>query len=186
MPLTFSVFLPRTVLACATLALSASALAQVPAPNRFEEDFDDESKPWQEIAVQLPPAPLKENLLPFSVGVNATQSFAIDAKSITVGADEVVRYTLVSTSPAGARNVSYEGIRCQSFELKLYAFGHPNGAWSRSRRDKWEPIAKSVINLQHATLAGEYFCIGKSVAGTAAQMVERIRNQRSLSPHVAN
>src|SRR4051812_48213652 len=73
----------------------AGSVAMVHAQSRFEEDFDNENKPWQEIAIQLPAAPMAENLLPFYVSATATQSFAIDAKSLTVGADGVIRYTLL-------------------------------------------------------------------------------------------
>lgn len=170
----------------AAFAIFLSAAAIVHAQSRFEEDFDDEDKPWQEIAVQLPAAPVAENLLPFYVSATATQSFVIDAKSLTVGTDGVIRYTLVATSATGAKNISYEGIRCQSFEKKLYAFGHPDGSWSRSRRDKWEPIVRNAANRQQATLALDYFCQGLTVAGTAATMLDRIRMQRSLSPAAGN
>src|SRR3979490_272515 len=63
----------------------ASAVAMVHAQSRFEEDFDNENKLWQEIPIHLPAAPTAENLLPFYVSATATQSFAIDAKSLTVG-----------------------------------------------------------------------------------------------------
>ncbi|MGB7481229.1 MAG: CNP1-like family protein [Burkholderiaceae bacterium] len=173
---------PRAALAGATLALLlAAAHFQVAHAAGFDEEFDDDTKPWQEIAVQLPAPPAAENLLPFEVSATATQSFAIDAKSVTVGADGVVRYTLVTTSPAGARNVSYEGIRCATFERKLYAFGHADGSWSRSRRDQWERIVRNAANRQQAVLAKDYFCENLTVAGNAQQMVERIRYQRSLS-----
>jgi hypothetical protein len=149
----------------------------------FEEDFDDKEKPWQEVAVQLPAAPAAENLLPFYVSPTATQTFAIDAKSVTLGADGVIRYTLVTKSAQGATNVSYEGIRCISFEKKLYAFGRPDGSWSRSRRDQWEPINLGNVNRQHAALAKDYFCLEKTIAGKAEDMVDRIRRQRPLSPY---
>ncbi|MDB5840505.1 MAG: hypothetical protein JWQ23_2457 [Herminiimonas sp.] len=148
---------------------------------RFEEDFDDADKSWQEVALQLPPAPLPENLLPVYISATATQSFAIDARSLTVGADGVIRFTLVATSPAGAKNVSYEGIRCASFEKKLYAVGHSEGRWSRSRRDQWEPIVRNAANRQHATLAQDYFCESKSVAGNAETMLARIREDRPIN-----
>ncbi len=159
----------------------AGAVAVAHAQSRFEEDFDDEQKPWQEIAIQLPAAPAAENLLPFYVSATATQSFAVDSKSLTLGADGVIRYTLVTSSAAGAKNISYEGIRCQSFEKKLYAFGHPDGTWSRSRRDQWEPIVRNAANRQHATLAQDYFCQGLTVADDAKKMLERIRTQRTLT-----
>jgi hypothetical protein len=163
----------------AVILLLANTLAG--AQSRFDEEFDDEEKAWQEIAIQLPAAPVPENLLPFEVSATATQTFAIDAKSLTVGSDGVVRYTMVSKSQGGATNVSYEGIRCESFEKKLYAFGRPDGSWSRSRRDKWEPINGGIANRQHAALARDYLCQEKMVAGSAEEMVRRIRYQNSLS-----
>lgn len=155
--------------------------ANVHAQSRFEEDFDDKDKPWQEIAVQLPPAPQPENLAPFYVSATATQSFAIDTKSLTVGEDGVIRYTLVATSDSGAKNVSYEGIRCATYERKLYAFGRTDGTWSRSRKDQWEKIVSNAINRQHAALARDFFCEETTIAGKADDMITRIRNNRALS-----
>lgn len=164
--------------ALALFALAGGAAAQ----SRFEEDFDEQKKSWQEIAVQLPAAPRSENLLPVYVSPVATQTFAVDAESVSVGTDGVVRYTLVSSSEGGARNVSYEGIRCASYERKLYAFGRPDGSWSRSRRDQWERINTHAANRQHAALFKDYFCTQTTVSGKASEIVERIRYQRSLAP----
>jgi len=164
--------------ACFVFLLSMANLSC--AQDNFEEDFEDLEKPWKEVAVQLPAAPLAENLLPFYVSATATQTFAIDTKSLTLGADGVIRYTLVTSSTSGAKNISYAGIRCSSFEKKLYAFGHADGSWSRSRSDKWEPIRSNAANRQHAALAQDYFCQGLTVAGNAEQMVARIRGKRSL------
>lgn len=159
------------------IALQASAQSG----NRFEEDFDDTAKPWQEMAVQLPGPPRDADLVPFSVSATATQQFAIDSRSLVVGEDGVIRYTLVAISPAGARNITYEGIRCAAFEKKLYAFGRADGAWSRSRRDQWEPIVRNAANRQQATLAQDYFCDGNTVAGNARIMLERVRRDRPVT-----
>jgi hypothetical protein len=164
---------------CLALLLASSAIA-AHAQSKFEEEFDDREKPWQEIAIQIPAAPKAENLVPFSIGSTTSFKFFIDAKSLSIGGDGVVRYTLVSKSPAGAENTSYEGIRCKSMEKKVYAFGHKDGAWSRSRRDQWEPITKTVVNSQHATLARDFFCTGQVVAGSAEDILERIRWNRPL------
>jgi hypothetical protein len=164
-------FIIGTLLFCVAMAHAQSG---------FEEDFDDAKKPWQEIAVQLPAAPKQENLLPFYVGPTATQEFKIDLSSVTLGDDGVVRYVLVASSPSGARNISFEGIRCETNERKLYAFGRPDGSWSRSRRDRWERINSTTRNRQHAALAYDYFCENLTIAGNAQDMVERIRYQRPL------
>lgn len=170
---------PSRVLAVVLFAGIAAAHAQ----SRFEEDFDDKEKPWQEIAVQLPARPKPENLVRFYVSPTATQSFAIDAGSIAVGTDGVIRYTLVATSASGAKNVSYEGIRCSAYEVKLYAFGQSDGSWSRSRRDQWEKINTHATNRQHAALAKDYFCEEKTIAGKAEDMVRRIRENKPLVSH---
>jgi hypothetical protein len=167
------------VLAFALLLLGGVGAS---AQSRLEEDFDDKDKVWQEIEIQLPAPPAAADLLPFYVSATATQSFAIDARSLAVGSDGVVRYTLVARSPAGATSISYEGIRCESFEKKVYAFGRSDGSWSRSRRDQWERIISNAANRQHASLAREYFCQEKMVAGKAVEIVERIRSERPLSP----
>lgn len=147
----------------------------------FEEDFDDKDKPWQEIAIQLPAAPAPENLRPFDVSATATQIFAVDDKSISVGTDGIVRYTMVSRSEGGAMNVTYEGIRCATYERKIYAFGRTDGAWSRARRDQWERIDGSAANRQHAALAKDYFCQQKTIAGRAEDMVRRLKSKQPLS-----
>lgn len=160
------------------LALLATAAAQ--AQSKFEEDFDDLDKPWQEIAIQLPAPPKMENLVEFDVGEKSIMTFAVDINSIAVGDDGVVRYTLVSRSPSGAESISYEGIRCETRERKLYAFGRKDGSWSRSRRDQWEVFTGTVANRQHAALSRGYFCSSKAVEGDAKDIVRRLRDKRPL------
>ncbi len=82
----------------------------------------------------------------------------IDGESIAVGADGVVRYTLVVRSPSGAQNVSYEGLRCASAERRLYAVGRDDKTWSTARSQKWLEIKGAVLNRQNMALYSEYFC----------------------------
>ncbi|HEY8101527.1 MAG TPA: CNP1-like family protein [Burkholderiaceae bacterium] len=163
------------------LALQFTFLITAHAQLRFEQDFDDDAKPWQEIVTQLPAAPKNENLIPFYVSATTTLKFAIDSKSLTAGSDGVIRYVLVSKSTSGSENISYEGIRCSSSEVKLYAFGHKDGTWGRSRRDKWEPIVEKTTNRQHAALAHDYFCDNKLIAGSVDEILDRMRMQRPFT-----
>jgi hypothetical protein len=168
--------LAQKLIGLTLLLTMGTALAQ-----SFDEDYDDENRPWQEIAVQLPAPPKEENLLPFYVSPTATQKFFVDAKSISVGSDNVVRYTLVSISQEGAKNVTYEGIRCETFEKKIYAIGEDNGNWVRSRRNQWDGIVRGFANRQHAALAKDYFCENQAVAGKAGDMVYRLKNKKTLT-----
>lgn len=150
----------------ASLTVPAIALAQ-------ESDEDASEKEWREISLQLPAPPKTENLLAFYK--NENQSFSLDTKSLSVGKDGVIRYTLVSTSSMGAKNISYEGMRCETAEKKLYAFGRADGTWSRSRRNQWNAISNTDFNKQHSSLALEYFCEGKTIAGKAELILERMK-----------
>lgn len=125
-------------------------------------DHDYEEKTWSEAEVQLPAFPEKENLVQFKVGAISGTSFFIDFNSLSVAADEVIRYSLVAVSSSGAKNVSYEGMRCATGERKLYAFGRADGTWSKSKSDQWTRIHGTSNNYQ-VELFTNYFC----TAGTS-------------------
>ena len=171
--------LRRVALACSLLAACAGALAQ-----SFDEDFDDEAKPWQEVAVQLPPTPQDQNLSEFYLSPNATMKAYVDTASVSIGADKVVRYTVVTRTEGGAVNVMYEGMRCETWEKKTYAFGHPDGKWSRSRRDKWQPIRDIGANRIDGALFRDYFCDGKMIADNEnlKSIVQRLKSQTRIDP----
>jgi hypothetical protein len=91
-----------------------------------------------------------------------------------VGADGVVRYTLVARSPQGAETVTFEGIRCSTREVRGYATGRPDGSWSR-RDTPWRPIPSRHVQRWHAALADEYFCVGGIALLNAEEGVQALR-----------
>ena len=165
----------------AGLLLFLGVATTIQAQSYPEEESEAQKKPWQETAIVLPTAFQTADLLPFDVATSVTQTFAIDAKSLSISTDGVIRYTLVAQSPSGAKTINYEGIRCQTFEKKLYAFGHKDGGWSLARRDQWEAIAGSAVNRAHAALAQDYFCQNKTSAGDAAAILERLKRKHVLT-----
>jgi hypothetical protein len=123
----------------------------------FEHEFDQD-KPWSEVAVKLPPYPKDTNLVPFSVSAATRNHYFVDAGSISVGADNLVRYTVVIQAAGGAKNVSFEGMRCETGEQRLYAYGHPDGTWSKARNAGWQDIKlRSQLSYQKA-LYEDDFC----------------------------
>jgi hypothetical protein len=128
----------------------------------FDFEFDNE-KPWVELQSQLPPYPKVDEALPFFVSSATDNQFFVDPNSISVGEDEVVRYTLIVKSAEGALNISFEGIRCRTREVKLYAFGKPDGSWSRNRYAKWSRIVYKDRNRQHNMLYDDFFCPGEII-----------------------
>ncbi len=143
----------RLLLVCCTL-LPAAAGAQ-PRPDMEEEAG---AKAWVELEVKPPAYPQPANLMPFEAGAASSNRFFIDAQSIAIGSDGVVRYTLVIKGSGGGENVSYEGIRCETREQKYYAFGRRGGTWSDARSGEWRRIEYKDINRQHGVLYADYFC----------------------------
>ena len=140
----------------------------------FEHEFEQD-KPWVEVAAQLPPYPKTENLIPFNVSSATRNKYFVDAASISVGADKVVRYTVVIDAEGGARNVSYEGMRCESGERRLYAYGHPDGTWSKARNAGWEAIRARSLLSYHKALYEDHFCPDGINVRDAKAAVESLR-----------
>ncbi|MBR7799494.1 CNP1-like family protein [Undibacterium fentianense] len=159
------------------LCLASSACYSY-AYSDSQDIVEKEVKVWIDSPVHFPASPISENLLAFYS--NESQRFFIDRLSVSVAADGSFRYTIVSISSTGAKNVSYEGLRCDSNEKRLFAFGRHDGSWSASRRDNWDGFSARGINQQHATLAWDFVCEGGSVAGNADKIIQRIQQKQSL------
>lgn len=133
-----------------------------------EQEEDGVPRQWQELDVQFPSPPAKDALIPLYVSAATDNRFYIDGSSLSVGADQVVRYVLVVETPGGARNVTYEGMRCESKSRRIYGSGRLDGTWSKARNSDWVRILDAYANRQHAALFLEYFCpYGNSVRTTA-------------------
>jgi hypothetical protein len=105
--------------------------------------------------------PNKETLQPFYVSRETIFKFAVDTKSILIGADGVTRYIVVLTNPNGDQQAQYEGIRCDSFQWRLYGTLE-NGSWRENPLASWRTIQSNVANRYQAALAQGAFCNFKS------------------------
>ncbi|HMH16661.1 MAG TPA: CNP1-like family protein [Burkholderiales bacterium] len=159
-----------------------AVLSACQSPN-LRDDF--ESKPWEAQKSLLPSYPRQENLVRIYVSSAATFEFFVDPASVSVGQDGVVRYTLIARSPSAAMNVSYEGMRCQTYERKIYALGRSDGTWSQARDPQWTPIGNNQVNRQHTALAEDFFCSGRGRVSTtedAVQALGRGNQPRKAAP----
>lgn len=138
------------------LALAVLAFPMPVAANLlFDADPD-----WKEGEVTLPGAPREASLRAIDVGTPSPNTFLVDEGSVAVGADGVVRYTLIVRTPGGAENVTFEGIRCATGERRLYASGRGDGSWTPLKNSAWERIVDNGYNRPRAALARDYFCDG--------------------------
>jgi CNP1-like family len=118
---------------------------------------EPEKRAWVEESVTPPDFPKDEDLIPLEMAASSNQFF-VDGKSLSLGADSVIRYTVVIRSSGGASNVTYEGLRCETREKKLYALGRKDGTWSPARSPKWADVNESGSRTYQRALMKDFFC----------------------------
>jgi hypothetical protein len=165
------------VFAFASWALQASAQWR-----EWDADFDEDKKSWKEIEARIPPYPKPENLVRVQTGAATPHQFFLDANSLTLGEDGVMRYTVVVKTAGGANNVTFEGMRCETREQKLYAVGHTDNTWVRARDPKWQRIVLRDLTPHHHTLYYDYFCPERIRATPPKQALEALRRRPGFAP----
>lgn len=187
------------------LALAA-ALALTACGHNRTGDLEDKllmdpfnDKPFKEDAVTFPAPPVDRDAVPFDVGgrTDSPLRFAIDPKSVSIGKDNVVRYTVLITSKTGARNVNYEGLRCDTAERRIYAtLRNDSNQWVGNRAvdmnetanaesasmnaykpaTDWQRVGNGGPTDYASALMRSYFCDVRSVAGDgkASTLVQRL------------
>jgi len=161
------------VLALALAACGAEPQARSDWERDHEESLSRESR-TAEAAPQFPAYPRKASLIEFFVSAASDFRFFVDAETLDVGSDGIVRYVLVARSPAGVENASFEGMHCASGEFRRYALGRADGTWAVSAAGG-RPIPAAAVQRWHRTLQREYFCPQRQPIRSAAEGVRALQ-----------
>jgi len=156
----------RRILALAFCSAVACASAQ---------DIPNPAADWQEVEAPPPPPLRTTGLLPIEVRRAGTLHFGVDPASISVGADRVVRYVVVASSDSGAVNGIYEGIRCDTGEVKVYARHNPDSGWVPARNAKWQGIFDTANTSHSLAIARSGACTENAPNISAAQIRQDLR-----------
>ena len=154
----------RRILALAFACVAVPAIAQLSTP-----DPD-----WTEAEAPPPPALRTQGLIPLEI-TGSSLRFGVDPGSIVVGTDGVVRYVVVATSPSGTVNGIYEGIRCSSGEVKVYARHNPDSGWVQATNSDWKPLHQGTNFRYSLYIARNGVCLGHSNNGPAVQIVRDLK-----------
>lgn len=169
------IYWQSVLLACLSLPVLGHAATGFPFDDtQINNNVEDDDKPWQEMPAALPAFPKDENLVPFYVSATANNQYLIDKSTLDVGKDGVVHYVLVIKTRGGAKNVSFEGIRCQTRERRIYATGQ-DGNWTSARDSEWQAISGRSALSYHRALADEYFCPEGLIVRSPAQALRKIK-----------
>jgi len=139
-------------------------------PEYFEFDESLADK-WQESKVVIPPYPKDQDLLPVTLQAADTLRIFIDRASVSRGADQVARFSLVVESPSGARSVFYDGMHCETRRYKTYAVGTPERVFSPLRQAQWRRITQPAINAFRYQLFRNYVCDAHTTARPPEELV---------------
>lgn len=158
--------------------------AALPAAGQWAEwdyDLDQGKKSWKELEAKIPPYPQDKNLVLLDVGRAQGHRFYVDGASISRGEDGVMRYTTVVKAAGGASNVTFEGMRCETREHKLYALGRTDGSWVRARDPKWSRVVHSESAPHHGTLFRDYFCPSRYFLPAPKDVVGALKSGQPLN-----
>ena len=97
--------------------------------------------------------------------------FGVDPASVSIGSDGVVRYVVVATSNTGTINAFYEGIRCSTAEVRLYARHNPDSGWVLLNDSEWRSLHQTLPSRHSLVLARTGVCAGGAPNQSTAQIV---------------
>jgi hypothetical protein len=125
----------------------------------------------------MPAVPKAADTVEFYVSPVTTNRFAIDPASLRVEQERVVQFTLIVTSRAGARNVSYEAMRCDRGDQRLLAIARADGSWSVLRNSRWQHLnTGDTVNRHHPELFARLCSGGAAASLDTARLIERLRS----------
>lgn len=169
-------FVLGSFLACAVGA--KPALGSDQSWNRYDPDAEYR---WKETGAALPAFPRDENLISVPMPPVYTIKVYMDEKSLSLGEDGVARFTLVVESSSRVRNVFHEGLRCDTREYKIYAFGTSDNLFEPMKQPRWERIPQHVINAHRSQLLRHYVCDPNSLSTALGpkDLIRRLKDTTS-------
>ena len=125
--------------------------------------FNENIEEWEftEDAVNLPDYPNFDNLLKVRIDASGGLfDYSIDPDSLSIGRDGVVLVTVVISSSRGARNVVFEGYRCDTREYKTFAYGTSSNSFYSLPDSQWKEILRVTGSSQdyRRELVTTYLC----------------------------
>jgi len=131
---------------------------------------------WKEGNVIIPAFPQSDDLLKVEVDrADMPFNFYIDSKNISVSNDDgITRYTVVLESNSGAKNVLFEGIRCQTAEFRTYAYGTYDNKLVKARTSKWERIQNNGYMVHRYDFFRHYMCNERQTPNPVREVLQKI------------
>lgn len=132
---------------------------------------------YPEIATPPAPAYSIDKTIDIAQRPGGNIRLGVDPATITVESDGVVRYVAVARSTNGdAITAFYEGVRCTTAEVKIYARHFADGDWRPVSDPKWQSLFDPGPQRTSLAIAKAGICQDASVGGSARQIVLNLQN----------
>ena len=134
---------------------------------------------FKEIEAPAPPAYHKEKLIAIDMPSSAALKYGVDPDTLSVGHDGVVRYVMVAYNP-GSVNALYEGLRCETGEVKTYARSSELGHWTLVQQPTWRRFDMSASTRHTLALAKQGVCDNHNLAASkASDLIQLLRTPKT-------
>ena len=150
--------------------ISVLALALALAAGAAQAQLTPPDPDWKEAQAPPPPVLQTERLIKIDLPESALR-FGVDPASIALTSDGIVRYVVVAASSTGVVNALYEGIRCNTDEVRVYARHNPDKGWVQMTDSPWRSLHETRQSRHSLVLACTGACIGNAPNQSAAQIV---------------
>lgn len=159
----------KRIAECCIALLANLAWAQSP-PNALD---------WVEDKATSPPAYSRERLIPIDMPPYVSIKIGVDPATITVGADGVVRYVVVMRNASGSVNAAYEGIRCNTDEVKTYARSGSSGEWHTVATPEWKAVNDNLPSRHAFAIARQGGCETRLSTSTA-EVIKALKQRQKM------
>ncbi len=129
---------------------------------------------WQESQVATPPTFQVKGLLLLDMPRYVSIKIGVDPTTVSIGPDGVVRYVAVAANSSGTVNAMYEGIRCATGEVKVYARYGMSGQWTMLEDPQWTPLNDNQPSRHALAFARQGACDGRAATATTVDQIIRL------------
>jgi len=142
-------------------AQPAAIVPGVPAPGRPQIVLPSVGPGGSDLVLDPPRWPEDRDLAELQQGARPELRFFVDRRSLELLPEGEIRYIFVVRTQAGARNVTWETMRCDARERIILAIGTADRQWSPARFPRWESLDRNDASGMRGLLHRDIFCPGR-------------------------
>lgn len=138
----------------------------------------DEDPDWKEVEIPAPPAFRVDRLVVLDMPRHISLKVGFDPDTLRVTPDGIIRYVMVATAASGSTYASYEGIRCVTGEVKVYARHGATGQWMAVKDPQWKPLNDNQPSPHALELARQGACNSRApTSQVPAEIIKKLTSR---------